>query len=162
MGIFVGLSVEAQPFQNLLAALKQPVDSEKLHLTLAHYGNCHEEVEVCRAASTVAQSTSPFDITYGGIGRFRYVSWVGVADRKPLASLRQSLLGVLPEAGAFRDFIPHVTVCKGRLSDNSLKDVTRVSYETRVRELTVFSSTNGHQTILAQYPLRGEAQGELF
>jgi RNA 2',3'-cyclic 3'-phosphodiesterase len=100
------------------------VDTENLHLTIKFIGEINEDkvAHVKQILSNTLASQNAFDIEISGLGMYPNknnprVIWLGIAGRKPLIQIFNSLdqalttLDIRPEG---RDFAPHLTIARVR------------------------------------------------
>ena len=163
MGIFVGIAVDPKPFELLLKGFgDSAVSPKELHLTVAHYGNQYDLDDVVSAAERVAAMTREFPLTYGGIGRFHHVTWIGVGVSYPgstLLKLREKLMHELPAGDARRKFVPHVTVANQRIADSMVCDMPRIAVTVQVDAITVFDWSADSRQAVASCRLRPVEKG---
>ncbi|MBE6830541.1 MAG: RNA 2',3'-cyclic phosphodiesterase [Ruminococcaceae bacterium] len=88
---------------------------ENLHLTLAFIGETADADKVRQVMDRI--SAEPFELTVGGLGRFRRnggdICWVGVEKNEVLLSVHNQLCAALRFAGFSienREFKPHLTL----------------------------------------------------
>ncbi len=107
------------------------VTPENVHLTLAFLGNVYpEQVEaVGRVMAGVARGTSPFTLTFEGLGYFGparspRVVWVGAAgDTATLVAMQAALADGLRQAGFTpedRPFAPHLTIGRVKAAGDAI------------------------------------------
>jgi 2'-5' RNA ligase len=128
--------------------------SSHVHLTLAFIGQVDEAAAVrVDAALSAPFSQAPFDLTFGGVGRFpargpARVIWIGVRDGAgALISIAQQVVSRLRAAQVPVDekpFHPHLTLARVRDASGLPRDWPReevaLSTRARVDAVTLFES----------------------
>lgn len=119
---------------------------QNLHLTLAfigEYGNPNSVLETMNSVSF-----DPFSINLDGIGTFRDIYWVGIAENDSLSSYVRRLRRVLAENAVPYDrkkFSPHITLVRRAEFNGTIEELLKnpPNGAMEVNSVSLMSSTRG-------------------